>query len=151
MREAPVSEASAPVPTDGIPEEKVISFDEGIPGFSSSRRFVLVDAAPDSAFQLLQSVDTPDVSMIVTVPWLFFPDYAPELSDLEQASLGIAGPEDVALFCSVVLTPDDRDTVFVNLMGPFVVNPNTRRGCQFVLAGSGYPLRAPVKLPKVPP
>ncbi|TMK47850.1 MAG: flagellar assembly protein FliW, partial [Actinobacteria bacterium] len=71
--------------------------------------------------------------------------------DLEQASLGIAGPEDVALFCSVVLTPDDRDTVFVNLMGPFVVNPNTRRGCQFVLAGSGYPLRAPVKLPKVPP
>jgi flagellar assembly factor FliW len=51
----------------------------------------------------------------------------------------------------VVLTPDDKETVFVNLMGPFVVNPKTRRGCQFVLAGSGYPLRAPVKLPKVPP
>jgi flagellar assembly factor FliW len=51
----------------------------------------------------------------------------------------------------VVLTPEDKDTVFVNLMGPFVVNPNTRRGCQFVLAGSGYPLRAPVKLPRVPP
>ena len=134
-----------------IPEDKVILFDEGIPGLPDCRRFVILDLAPDSAFQVLQSVDTPDVSMIITVPWLFFPDYAPELSDLEQASLGIAGPEDVALFCSVVLTPDDKDTVFVNLMGPFVVNATTRRGCQFVLAGSGYPLRAPVKLPKMPP
>ena len=136
--------------TDEIPEDKVILFDEGIPGLPDCRRFVLLDLAPDSAFQVLQSVDSPEVSMIVTVPWLFFPDYAPELSDVEQASLAIGGPEDVALFCSVVLTPDEKDTVFVNLMGPFVVNPGTRRGCQFVLAGSGYPLRAPVKLPEVP-
>ncbi|MEA2592881.1 MAG: flagellar assembly factor FliW [Actinomycetota bacterium] len=138
------------IDTEEMPENKVILFDEGIPGLPECHRFVLLDLAPDSAFQVLQSVDSPEVSMIVTVPWLFFPDYAPELSDVEQASLAIGGPEDVALFCSVVLTPDDKDTVFVNLMGPFVVNPGTRRGCQFVLAGSGYPLRAPVKLPEVP-
>jgi flagellar assembly factor FliW len=138
------------IETDEIPEDKVILFDEGIPGLPECHRFVILDLAPDSAFQVLQSVDSPEVSMIVTVPWLFFPDYAPELSDVEQASLAIGGPEDVALFCSVVLTPDEKDTVFVNLMGPFVVNPGTRRGCQFVLAGSGYPLRAPVKLPEVP-
>ena len=138
------------IDTEEVPEEKVLLFDEGIPGLPDCHRFVLLDLAPDSAFQVLQSVDSPEVSMIVTVPWLFFPDYAPELSDAEQASLAIGGPEDVALFCSVVLTPDDKDTVFVNLMGPFVVNPGTRRGCQFVLAGSGYPLRAPVKLPEVP-
>ena len=147
MREAPVSETSPAVPTTDIPEEKVISFDDGIPGFPSSRRFVLVDLVPDSAFQLLQSVDTPDVSMIVTVPWLFFPDYAPELSDVEQQSLAVERPEDAVVFCSVLLSPDDKDTVYVNLMGPFVVNPKTRRGCQLVLADSGYPLRAPVKLP----
>src|SRR5437660_11782894 len=93
MREAPVSETSPAVATTDIPEEKVISFDEGIPGFSSSRRFVLVDAAPDSAFQLLQSVDTPDVSMIVTVPWLFFPDYAPEIPEVEQHSLAEERPD----------------------------------------------------------
>ena len=138
------------IDTEEIPEDKVILFDEGIPGLPDCRRFVILDLAPDSAFQVLQSVDSPEVSMIVTVPWLFFPDYAPELSDLEQASLGIDGPEDVALFCSVVLMPDEKDTVFVNLMGPFVVNPSTRRGSQFVLASSGYPLRAPVKLPEVP-
>src|SRR5712691_2327630 len=94
-----------------IPEDKVILFEEGIPGLPDCRRFVILDLAPDSAFQVLQSVDTPDVSMIVTVPWLFFPDYAPELSDLEQASLGIAGPEDVALFFSVVAASVDKDNV----------------------------------------
>jgi flagellar assembly factor FliW len=145
-------EAASPngIDTEEIPEDKVILFDEGIPGLPDCRRFVILDLAPDSAFQVLQSVDSPEISMIVTVPWLFFPDYAPELSDLEQASLAIGGPEDVALFCSVVLMPDEKDTVYVNLMGPFVVNPGTRRGCQFVLAGSGYPLRAPVKLPEAP-
>src|ERR1700716_435936 len=136
--------------TASIPEDKVILFVEGIPGIPDCRRFGILARGPDSAFQVLQSVDTPEVSMIVTVPWLFFPDYAPELSDMEQASLAIGGPEDVALFCAVVLMPDEKDTVFVNLMGPFVVNPATRRGCQFVLAGSGYPLRAPVKLPEAP-
>src|SRR3981081_4860531 len=109
--------------TDEIPEDKVILFDEGIPGLPDCRRFVILDLAPDSAFQVLQSVDTPEVSMIVTVPWLFFPDYAPELSDMEQASLGIDGPADVALFCSVVLLPDEEDTVDVNLLGPVVGNP----------------------------
>jgi flagellar assembly factor FliW len=145
-------EAASPngIDADDIPEDKVILFDEGIPGLPDCHRFVILDLAPDSAFQVLQSVDSPEVSMIVTVPWLFFPDYAPELSDMEQASLAIGGPEDVALFCSVVLMPEEKDTVYVNLMGPFVVNPGTRRGCQFVLAGSGYPLRAPVKLPEAP-
>src|SRR5438045_2013616 len=100
--------------TEGIPEDKVILFEDGIPGLPDCHRFVILDLAPDSAFQVLQSLDDPDVSMIVTVPWLFFPDYAPELSDLEQASLAIAGPNDVALFCSVVIAPEEKDTVFVN-------------------------------------
>lgn len=132
----------------GVPEEKVITFPDGIPGLPGCRRFALFDLAPDSAFQLLQSVDDPAISMIVTVPWLFFADYAPEMSDVEQANLEVRGPEDVVVLCSVVMSPDQKDTVFLNLMGPFVVNPTTRRGCQLVLAGSGYPLRAPVTLPK---
>lgn len=140
----------APIEQPAFPEDKVITFDDGIPGFSTCRRFVLVDLAPDSAFQTLQSVDDPDIRMIVTVPWLFFPDYALELSEMEERSLEVTGPEDVVVLCTVVLTPEERSKVFLNLMGPFVVNARTRRGCQLVLAGSGYQLRAPVTLPEVP-
>ncbi len=130
---------------DPIGQEHVLTFEDGIPGFPRSRRFVLVEVAEDSAFQLLRSVDEPDVALVVTVPWLFFPDYAPELSELERTSLGIERSEDAIVFCSVTLDPD-HDTVYLNLLAPFVVNATTRRGRQIILLDSGYPVRAPVKL-----
>jgi flagellar assembly factor FliW len=123
----------------------VLHFADGILGFAGCTDFVLVDIAPDSAFQVLQCLQDPDVSMIVTVPWLFFPDYEPELSDAEREQLGIEAPEDAIVFCSVTLEPDD-DTVFLNLMGPFVVHQQTLQGRQLVLADSEHPTRAAVRL-----
>ncbi len=128
-----------------IEQEHVLTFEDGIPGFPGSRRFVLVEVAEDSAFQLLQSLDEPEVALVVTVPWIFFPDYAPELSELERASLGIERREDAIVFCPVTLEAD-RETIYLNLLAPFVVNAATRRGRQIILLESGYPVRAPVKL-----
>lgn len=130
---------------DRIGQEHILTFEDGIPGFPGSRRFVLVEVAEDSAFQLLQSVDEPDVALVVTVPWIFFPDYAPELSELERAALGIERREDAIVFCPVTLDAE-HETVFLNLLAPFVVNAATRRGRQVILLESGYPVRAPVKL-----
>ena len=45
----------------------------------------------------------------------------------------------------VTLAPED-DTVFLNLMGPFVVNRHTMQGRQLVLADSDHPTRAAVRL-----
>lgn len=123
----------------------VLHFRDGIPGFPDSRRFMLVDLAEDSAFQILQSLDEEHVSMVVSVPWLFFPDYAPDLTDADRADLGIDSPEDVVIFCPVTLEAES-DTVYVNLLGPFVVNPATQEGRQIALADTSMPVRAPVHL-----
>lgn len=128
-------------PTEG----HVLHFDDGIPGFPASKRFALVEVAEGSVFQFLQSLDEPEVGMVVAVPWLFFPDYAPELSEIELQELGIERPEDAIIFCAVTLDADES-VIFFNLLGPFVVNARTRRGRQIVLADSGYPVRAPVRL-----
>lgn len=120
-----------------------LQFAEGIPGFAGCRSFHLTDLAPDSAFQLLECVDDPDVSIVVTVPWTFFPEYAPVVDDEAQEALGLDSPDDAVVFCPVTLGEDD--TVFVNLLGPFVVNVRTRLGRQLVLDGD-QPLRAPVRL-----
>lgn len=122
-----------------------IRFPEGIPGFGRLRTFEVVSLEEGSAFQLLQSVDDPDVSMVVVVPWLFFPDYEFELPEDEQRRLAIDRPEDAVVFSPVTLDAEER-TVYVNLVGPFVVNPETREGRQVVLADSDHPLRAPVPL-----
>ena len=123
--------------------EQVLRFRDGIPGFPEHENFMLVSLAEGNPFQQLQSLDDPDMSLIVCVPWLFFPDYAPELSPMEQTELGIEKLEDAVVFCSVTLEDEE---VYVNLLGPFVVNANTREGRQLVLAGSEYPVRAPIAI-----
>lgn len=128
-----------------VPAEQVLQFPDGIPGFARSRRFVLVELAEDSAFQILQSLDEPEVSLVVGVPWLFFPDYAPVLGEDDRRDLGISSPEDAIVFCAVALD-DDSDQVYLNLLGPFVVNATTRLGRQVVLADPAQPVRAPVAL-----
>lgn len=123
----------------------VLSFPDGIPGFPGATRWVLTDLVDDGAFQLLQSVDEPDLSMVVGVPWLFFPDYAPDLDDDEVTSLGIEDPEDVVLFCSVTV-PEDGGGPTMNLLGPFVVNRHTRVGRQVVLGLDDAQVRTPLPL-----
>ena len=126
--------------------EKALHFPEGLPGLPDLERFVIVELREDGAFQQLQSLDNIDVSMIVCVPWLFFPDYAPILSDIEQAELGLESAEDAVLFVPVSFDAETRQ-VFLNLLGPFVVNAKTRVGRQLVLTGTDYSTRTPIELP----
>jgi flagellar assembly factor FliW len=123
----------------------ILRFSQGIPGFGQLRTFRLVSLGDDTAFQLLQSADNPDVEMVVVVPWLFFPDYSIDLPDDDQADLAIERPEDAVVFSPVTLDAENR-TVYVNLMGPFVVNPTTGEGRQVVQVGRDLPLRAPIPL-----
>ena len=132
-------------PGDEILQEKLVHFLDGIPGFPELERFVVIELRDDGAFQQLQSVDDPDISMIVTVPWLFFPDYAPILSDAEQAELELESADDAVVFVPVSFDAETRKAS-LNLLGPFVVNAKTRKGRQIVLTGSEYSVRAPIDL-----
>lgn len=120
----------------------VLTFRGGIPGFASAERFTLSDLTDDGTFQLLACVDDPEVSLVVTSPWLFFPDYAPELPDAELGPLGIDGPDELIVFCSV--RADDTDELQLNLRAPFVTHARTRVARQLVLDDADLPLRATV-------
>jgi flagellar assembly factor FliW len=128
-----------------VEDDRLLTFADGIPGFPEAKRFALVDLAQEGAFQLLQSLDDPDVALIVCVPWLFFPDYAPVLDSRDQQDLGIDHPEDAIVFCAV--TVGDEETLYLNLLGPFVINAQTRQGRQVVLADGEQPTSAAVPLP----
>lgn len=120
-----------------------LRFDDGIPGYPDARNFVLSELVQDGAFQVLQNLEDPDLALVVAVPWLFFPDYSPELSDVDQDGLGIERQEDAIVFCPVTIDPD-AETMHMNLLGPFVVNVATRVGRQIVLADQDFPLRAEI-------
>jgi flagellar assembly factor FliW len=130
--------------TDTV-EGDVLYFSDGVPGFPRSRQFTLVGMSPDSPFQVLQSLDEPDVSLVVTVPWLFFPDYDFELSELEQVELGITTVEETVVFSPVTLDAEQQ-RIYLNLLGPIVINSTNRQGRQVVLVDTDLPVRAAVEL-----
>lgn len=129
--------------TEALTGDRELRFPEGIPGFADARRFLLTDLTEDRTFQLLQSLDDPELSMVVCVPWLFFPDYAPELDEPEQRALELERAEDAVVFCAVT-AEDEGDALYLNLLGPFVVNARTRVGRQVVLDDPELPARAAV-------
>jgi flagellar assembly factor FliW len=124
-----------------------LRFPEGIPGLSAATDFVLESLTPpgeDALFDILRSGDD-SVSLIVTQPWTFFPDYAPDLPDDQLESIGITTPEDLTIFCAVTLDQEEG-CVWVNLMAPFVVHVTSRLARQIVLTDSDWPLRARVDI-----
>lgn len=125
--------------------DRELAFDDGIPGFPRSRRFRLAQAGADRAFQLLESLDEPDVALLVVEPWLAFPDYAPDLPDADCAALELDEPEQAAVVCAVTVDGAQR-RAWANLRAPFVINVTTGRGRQVVLDDDSQPLRAELSL-----
>jgi flagellar assembly factor FliW len=129
--------------TDAAGEDlAVLRFGDGIPGFAQAHRFALSDLNDDGTFQVLTCLDDPELSMVVASPWLFFPDYAPDLPDGDRRVLELTDPTDAVVFCSVTVD-EDAEQLLLNLRAPFVANGRTRDARQVVL-DEDHPLRAPV-------
>lgn len=130
---------SDPAAPEEIPE---LLFESGIPGFRDARRFALVQVG-DGPFAMLRCIDRPGVEFVVVPPMLFFGDYEPVIDDDSAAALGLTDP-DGALLLVVVNVADEIAHSTANLLGPIVINPETRRGAQVILAGTDHKTQTPL-------
>lgn len=122
-----------------------LTFPTGLPGFPGERRFALVRwGAFEGPYSLMVDLDNPDVRFLVMPPYVFFPDYVVDLDDAIAAKVHLEKAEDCLLLVIVTLgsTPEEATA---NLLGPVVVNLQTREGVQAVLAESGYSTRVPLR------
>lgn len=115
----------------------VVELVEPLLGFSDARRFVLLPHGPDSPFLYLQSADRGDLCFIVVDPLLFFPKYSLPADDI----VGLGSPDEWAVLSLCTITSEQKITI--NLRSPIVINKNSRKGGQFVLA-LGYPHQYPI-------
>ena len=122
-----------------IAEESIVHMPEGMLGFESARRFVLLEDRPDTAFKWLQAVDEPALAFIVVNPMEFFPHYEIELTDEQAESLDLGDPCDAAMLTTVTIGNDGMVTT--NLLGPVVMNSRTLQARQFVLQDERYGAR----------
>jgi flagellar assembly factor FliW len=124
-----------------VEEGKIITCPEGLIGFNMSRRFVILSIEKFKPFLWLQSLDDGNLCFVMTDPWLFIPDYAPELSDEDVTFLGIDDPASVALY---TLISFEKATTRFNLLAPLCINHKTNTAKQIILNTPSYSTAHPL-------
>jgi len=120
-----------------IAADAVIEFPSGLIGLGGSR-YALVSADTDGAFHWLHSLEDASLALPVTNPWLFFDEYAVELSDDDTERVGSQNP-DVWVTVRTGSSPSDFSA---NLRAPILVADG--RGHQVINEASDAPVRAPL-------
>jgi flagellar assembly factor FliW len=121
-----------------IDDSRIIDFPNGLLGFSSYRRFALLQPDDQSVFFWLQSLEAPDLAFVVTDPGLWVPDYAAQLRPEHSAELGLDDASDAQV---LVIVNRRDDSLTANLQGPLLVNVVTCRGVQVVMAERRWNVR----------
>lgn len=125
-----------------LAEERVITFDRGIPGFDEYKKYVLLpaDAEGESPFFFLQSVDAVEVSFFLVDPFTFFQDYDINLDEQMVERLQLEDSSD-AIVLTTVTVKGDISGATTNLKAPLVINNKTKTGLQVVLNNKDYQIK----------
>ena len=113
-----------------ISTDQIITFSDGLPGFAGERRFVLLPAAPEGYFWL-QSVEQGSLAFLLLDPFVTFPGYTVELSDVDAEG----GPMVLAI---ATLPRASGESWTANLQAPVVLDLERRQGRQCILPEAGY-------------
>ena len=121
-----------------VDDDRIITFPAGLLGFSSFKRYVLLQPDDEGVFFWLQSADSPELAFVVTDPCLWVGDYEATIRREQMEELGLERFEDAQVF--VIVNKYDR-TLTANLQGPLVVSVKTRHALQLVLADKRWTTR----------
>ena len=127
-----------------IEEIRLITFPEGLIGFPDEREYAILEHKPGSPFYWLQSAERPELAFVMIDPFLLKQDYLQELSPDEARHFEKKNGADLVVFVLITIPPGNIDSMTANLLGPLVIDSETRQGRQVILANSGYDTRFPV-------
>ena len=120
-----------------VPEDKVVTFSEGLPGFPQIHRFAILEIDELKPFQYLQSLDDPPISLFIINPFLIDPTYEFRLTDSDMEDVHSKNSAELAVY-AVATIPDNPIEATINMMAPIVINDNDRCGKQVILHESKY-------------
>jgi flagellar assembly factor FliW len=126
-----------------IDEKKIISFPKGLLGFEGLTQYVIVEVPECLPFCWLQSVESPELALVIVDPSLFYPGYQVRVHAREVADIGARSPNSVEIY-AIVTVPAEMENMTVNLQGPLLVNQENNTAKQLVLTDSDYSVQHPV-------
>lgn len=137
--------------TIDVPDNDVVTFDDGLPGFRGARSMVLVGAGDLTGAQAgeghqtlfwLQDVSDPELAFLTTVPWSAYPDYD---INIDPSDIDGADGDDLCVLAIVTVRRDNEMVRLTsNLLAPIVIDTNKRVGRQVILQDGDWPINAPL-------
>lgn len=124
-------------------ENRVITFNKGLPGFNTLKKFVIVDLDGYEPFKLLHSIENDEVALVVTSPYEFCENYDVKVTEDTIKHLDIKDPSEVLIITTVTLNSDVKKMT-TNLQGPIVINTSNYLGEQIILDDSKYNIKTPL-------
>lgn len=121
-----------------VEEDKIVHFEHGIPAFDEEHEFLIIPYDEESPYVFLQSLNTPDLAFLMTMPFVFFPDYEFEIDDETQTRLGITKQEDMLVYTLLTIPGGRVQDMTANLMAPVLINTQNMQAIQLVLDKSRY-------------
>jgi flagellar assembly factor FliW len=120
----------------------VLNFPEGLIGFEQLRDFVVMPNEKEGPLFWIQSVEDPQVALVLTDPTNFFLDYnvAPEAGESSKIDL----KDDDEYFSLVVVTVHPDRKITLNLAAPILFAPQSNKAIQVILENSGYDIQTPL-------
>ncbi|MBF0319550.1 MAG: flagellar assembly protein FliW [Nitrospirae bacterium] len=112
-----------------VDSDKVITFPDGIVGFPSIKRYVLLDHN-DTVVRWLHAIDDPDVAFIVVEPMVLVPDFKLTLDPTTKRYLKLEDAKDLVI---LVIIRVENERVIANFHGPLLFNASIMLGVQVVL------------------
>ena len=119
-------------------ESKIIHFPDGLPAFEDEHEFLIVPYDETAPYVFLQSVNTPDLAFLMTVPFIFFPNYEFKLEDDILAEMKIEKQDDLLVYSLLTIPNGNIRGMSANLLAPVVVNKHTNQARQVVLTKTPY-------------
>jgi flagellar assembly factor FliW len=126
-----------------VPEDKIITFKEGLPGFPQIHRFAVLEFEELKPFQYLQALDDPPISLFIINPFVIDPGYEFRLTDSDMEDVQSTSPAELTVY-AVATIPEDPNSATLNLMAPIVINDRGRCGKQVILHDSKYTVKHPL-------
>jgi flagellar assembly factor FliW len=125
--------------------EACLEFPAGLPGFEQEHHFVLIDEPANRPLVFLQSVQTPDLCFTTVPVHLIDNGYQLHVTreDLERLGLPYDRQPDTAseVACLAIICAARGRSPTANLLGPVVINRQTRTAIQAIREDSRYSAR----------
>lgn len=124
-------------------EDKLLTFENGIMGFENFKKYTIlfdIESGEKPIISWIQSVEEPELAIPVINPLLIKEDYNPTVEDELLTSLGELTDENLVVLLSLTVS-SDITKMTSNLKAPFIINADTKKGCQVIVENSDYPVK----------